>query len=143
MYQLSPEGMEALQAMVAKTVEHTIETFMAGARIDPRRFFVFDPSKVEGEASRFNPADEWRKATLERYREGSWKRTIIELMPFAVFRPSEFYAAHSAVLAERYPSHRHPESGLANTLAELLRDGVLAKVGTGLYAPAVNGVRVV
>lgn len=133
--------MTALREMVGKTVEHTIETFMAGARLEPSRFFIIDPARLEKhQGTTISIADEWRRTRLERYHPGSWKHTVIDLVAFEIFRPSEFYAEHKAVLAERHPHHQHLESGLANTLAELVRDGVLAKMGTGRYAPAISGV---
>jgi len=136
-YQLSDDGQQALRDIVTQTVDSVLKAFLSGARLGPRIFSI-DPAAL-GRTS-FSPENEWRKAMAIRYRPGSWKHSLIELAPFRPFRPAEILAENRAEFARRHPTHAHHESGIANTLAECVRDGVLVKVGPGLYGPAIDGI---
>ena len=65
--------------------------------------------------------------------------SLIQVIPFRRFRPSEIVSEHGAKLAEWHPTHNHITSAVANVLSWLLRDGVIVKVGTGVYVPSVAG----
>ncbi|MEA2722211.1 MAG: hypothetical protein QOJ39_4075 [Candidatus Eremiobacteraeota bacterium] len=85
----------------------------------------------------------WRDAALHRYHEGSWKHTIVSLVPYRPFHPVEIYKPNRDYIIERHPNQLAPENGAARTIVELVSDGVLAKIDARLYAPAIHGKPVV
>jgi hypothetical protein len=108
--------------------------FLAAAALDPRGVFISSQQQpVDAEEA-------WRTAALRRYSPGTWKHTILEMIPWRVFAPADVHRPNRKVLLKRYPRHTEPETGTNVTINELVRDRVLVKVGRAQYAPAVNGV---
>jgi len=137
MYELSPEALETLRKLAAETVEHTIKIYVAAAQMEPQTVFVRSDTLENDNASE---EAIWRRSALRRYKPQSWKHTIIDRVPFRPFEPSEIYRGYRDSISRLHPGHNNLANGTSNVLQWLVADGVISKVGPGLYAPASNGV---
>lgn len=129
---LTPEELGQLHPLIVSAVEAALAPYMLGRKHGSRKPLDTDPES------------DWRAQATRRYALGSWKRDVLELTPFRVFRPSELYNGTAAEkLRAAHPNHSALPSAIANTLNELIRDGWLLKIGTGLYAPSIDAIPIV
>jgi hypothetical protein len=135
---MSYESFEALRPVITDAVEAALRAYFLGLNAREQALLAGPEQNLESRS--YDPQVEWRQSNLSRYSEGTWKHSLIQVLPFRQFRPTEIVAEHGATLKEWHPSHNHITSAVANVLAWLLKDGVIAKVSTGVYVPAVNGV---
>jgi hypothetical protein len=97
---------------------------------------------VSTQADRPISEAEWRASGAD-LNAGSWRETVFALLPFARFHPCEIYRPHRGAIRAKHPGHTSPDHGVTHTIHDFVADGSLAKVGRGLYAPAVKGVPLV
>ena len=78
---------------------------------------------------------------IARYREGSWKRDVLEIIgkllegddrEDAIFYFAEFQKFEKQ-LEKRHPEHNAIASGVAVTLQSLLNDKVIKRIARGVY----------
>jgi hypothetical protein len=129
--QFSPDAEETVRRLADQGAAAIRNAFAIGAQHGNHAF---------APASRPTNLVEWRRAGLLRYADPSWKRSIVMLVPASRFRPSDIYTARRAELAALHPENRSLNVGTHNALDGLIADRVIAKLGEGLYAPAVDGV---
>ncbi len=135
---LTPELESSLRPLIADAVEGALKAFFLGVTAQ-QRGITLEPNSGIITVADIDPADAWRKAALARYPNGTWKSSIIKIIPFARFRPNQLVHDHQKQLKAWHPTHNHITSAVANVLSWLVSDGVIAKLGTGLYAPAIDG----
>ncbi len=128
---LSLAAEEIIKTEMERIQQALRATLVAGARLGTKAF----------KASGVSPENSWREAARNKHARNTWVRSVIDLAPFREFEPAHI-KVHRAEIVRRHPNHHHPDSGIANAIAELLQSGYLVKLeGRGRYAPAINGIR--
>jgi len=123
-----------LRELVQAAVAEAIESYAAECSV-----FVLDSANI-GVATTVSAEAEWRDALRARYPDqGSWKRSLIDVIPFRRFAPREILRESGEELRRRHPSHNHIPNGVHNVLKWLVDDGVVARIAPGVYSPAING----
>lgn len=137
MYELTDAARDQLTAIAREGAETALRAFLAGGALDPRNLFAARADVGLGDS-----LERWRAATLRRYRPGTWKHSVVGLVPSAIFRPRDIYTGRGVELARRHPSHNNLSVGTHNAINDLITDGALIKVDDGRYQAASNGVPV-
>lgn len=130
----TPAERVELQGVISDAVLSALNAFALG-----RRWKGAGDGAAAGVGVEEAPEATWRKAASLRYASGTWKRSLTDVIPFARFRPSEIVREFGERLKSEHPTHHHIESAVANVLKWLCQDGVIVKIETGIYAPAIDG----
>jgi hypothetical protein len=83
--------------------------------------------------------ESWRLGLLNRFEEGSWKRSVVLLVAHSPFRAPDIYKTRREELLAFHPNHRRLCIATHNTLMAMQRDGSIVKLAKH-FAAAIDGV---